>query len=123
MPSVAIIGLGIMGSAMARNLAAAGFAVTGFDIEAAARERLLAEGIDVRSSAAEAIGDADFDLAQAGTRRGRQPLEHIAVVPPARQRIAGGDDGIQSQRPAAVIVARQPGHEFEIAADVPPAMP
>ena len=31
---VAIIGLGIMGSAIARNLIAAGFSVSGFDVDA-----------------------------------------------------------------------------------------
>jgi 3-hydroxyisobutyrate dehydrogenase-like beta-hydroxyacid dehydrogenase len=59
---IAIIGLGIMGSAMARNLVAAGFAVCGFDIDAACGEALAAEGIDIRSSAAAAVADADLAL-------------------------------------------------------------
>lgn len=42
--SVGVIGLGIMGGAMSANLVEAGFAVTGFDIDAAACERLKAKG-------------------------------------------------------------------------------
>ncbi len=59
---IAIIGLGIMGSAMARNLQAAGFGISGFDIDAARGERLAAEGVDVRASAAAAVQDGEFAL-------------------------------------------------------------
>jgi L-threonate 2-dehydrogenase len=43
---VGVVGLGIMGGAMARNLAAAGRRVVGFDIEAARRAELAADGIE-----------------------------------------------------------------------------
>lgn len=59
---VAVIGLGIMGSAMARNLRAAGFGVGGFDIDAARGASLAADGVDVRTSAAAAAQDAEFAL-------------------------------------------------------------
>jgi 3-hydroxyisobutyrate dehydrogenase-like beta-hydroxyacid dehydrogenase len=43
-----VIGLGIMGGAMARNLAKAGWRVLGFDTDAAQRAALAADGIEVR---------------------------------------------------------------------------
>jgi len=48
--SVGVIGLGIMGGAMSANLVAGGFKVTGYDIEAAARERLAAKGGAIAAS-------------------------------------------------------------------------
>ena len=65
MPSirnVAVIGLGIMGSAIARNLAHGGFAVSGFDIDPDKAAALAGSGIAARGSAAEAAGGADFVL-------------------------------------------------------------
>ena len=43
-PSVAIVGLGLVGSALAQRLLAAGFAVTGFDLREEARAALAAQG-------------------------------------------------------------------------------
>ncbi len=43
-PTVGMIGLGIMGSAMSSNLLKAGFAVSGYDIDPAARDALQADG-------------------------------------------------------------------------------
>jgi L-threonate 2-dehydrogenase len=48
---VGVIGLGIMGGAMARNLVDAGFTVVGTDPDAAASERARAAGVDVVASA------------------------------------------------------------------------
>ena len=55
---VAIIGLGIMGSAIARNLIAAGFSVSGFDVDAGKTVRLATDGVVIRASAAEAARGA-----------------------------------------------------------------
>jgi 3-hydroxyisobutyrate dehydrogenase-like beta-hydroxyacid dehydrogenase len=50
--SVGMIGLGIMGSAMASNLAKAGFRVVGYDVVAGARrEHKRADGVAARSNA------------------------------------------------------------------------
>jgi L-threonate 2-dehydrogenase len=49
---VGIVGLGIMGGAIARNLAAAGWRVVGYDIEAKRREQLAAAGINIAADAA-----------------------------------------------------------------------
>jgi L-threonate 2-dehydrogenase len=52
-PHVGVVGLGIMGSAMAANMLKAGFRVTGFDIVPAARAALTRDGGKaVRSAAA-----------------------------------------------------------------------
>lgn len=48
--TVGIIGLGIMGGAIAKNLKRSGQAVCGFDIDPAARQRAVENGIDVRDS-------------------------------------------------------------------------
>lgn len=55
--SVAIVGLGIMGSALARNLIAAGFVVRGFDPDPAAAQRARDGGVQVASTALEAVQD------------------------------------------------------------------
>jgi 3-hydroxyisobutyrate dehydrogenase-like beta-hydroxyacid dehydrogenase len=44
LPSVGLIGLGLMGEVYARRLIEAGFDVIGFDIDAARNERLLQIG-------------------------------------------------------------------------------
>jgi putative dehydrogenase len=57
-----IIGVGIMGSAIARNLIAAGLPVIGFDIAADRREALAAMGGEATRSAAEVAAGADIIL-------------------------------------------------------------
>jgi 3-hydroxyisobutyrate dehydrogenase-like beta-hydroxyacid dehydrogenase len=49
--TVGVIGLGIMGGAFARNLAAAGWRVVGYDISAARRRDAQRAGIEIASSA------------------------------------------------------------------------
>ena len=56
---VAVLGTGIMGSAMARNLVAAGLHTTVWDRSAAATEALAAAGAAVASSPPEAVRDAN----------------------------------------------------------------
>ena len=54
----AVIGLGSMGLGMAQSLIRGGFTVTGFDVAAAAGERLAQSGGSVAASPAEAAHDA-----------------------------------------------------------------
>lgn len=49
--TVGVIGLGIMGGAFAKNLAAAGWRVVGFDISAARRKEAQRAGVEIASSA------------------------------------------------------------------------
>src|SRR5438105_1813982 len=55
--SVAVIGLGIMGGAIARNLVAAGFSVAGFDIDPTRTKALADAGVVPCASAAAAARD------------------------------------------------------------------
>jgi 3-hydroxyisobutyrate dehydrogenase-like beta-hydroxyacid dehydrogenase len=59
---VGIIGLGIMGSAIARNLIAAGHSISGFDTDPGKMERLRSDGVIGCGSAAEAARGADLVL-------------------------------------------------------------
>jgi 3-hydroxyisobutyrate dehydrogenase len=56
---VAVLGIGIMGSAMARNLVAAGLETTVWDRTSAATEALAAAGATAAPSAQEAVRSAD----------------------------------------------------------------
>jgi 3-hydroxyisobutyrate dehydrogenase-like beta-hydroxyacid dehydrogenase len=60
--SVGIIGLGIMGGAIARNLAAKGWHVAGFDIDAASCSAARANGVDVAANAGEVAEKAEIIL-------------------------------------------------------------
>jgi putative dehydrogenase len=60
--NVAVIGLGIMGGAIARNLVAAGFRVSGFDIDRGRAAAAASSGVAVRGAAAEVVRDADLVL-------------------------------------------------------------
>ena len=60
--SVAMIGLGIMGGAISRNLRAAGFAVSGYDVDAGKMAALARDGIRSANSAAGAVGGATIAL-------------------------------------------------------------
>ncbi|MDJ0942842.1 MAG: 3-hydroxyisobutyrate dehydrogenase [Kiloniellales bacterium] len=59
MAKIGFIGLGNMGLPMAKNLLAAGHAVTGFDVAAASLEAAAAAGITTAGSAAEAARGAE----------------------------------------------------------------
>jgi 3-hydroxyisobutyrate dehydrogenase len=60
MARIGFVGLGNMGGPMARNLARAGHAVTGFDIVPEALARAAAAGVAPAGSAAEAARGAEF---------------------------------------------------------------
>ena len=78
---IGFIGLGNMGGPMAANLLAAGFTVRVFDLSAAARDALAAQGAGVAESAQGAAKDADF----------------VISMLPAGQHVAGlylGEDGL-----------------------------
>ncbi|MBO1286971.1 2-hydroxy-3-oxopropionate reductase [Streptomyces sp. CAI-21] len=80
-PSIAWIGLGIMGSPMSENLIKAGYAVTGYTLEQEKLDRLTAAGGTAAASIAEAVREADIV---------------ITMVPasPQVEAVAYGPDGI-----------------------------
>ena len=59
---VGIVGLGIMGGAFAKNLAAAGWHVTGYDISAARRREAQRAGVKIARNAAEVAAAAPVIL-------------------------------------------------------------
>src|SRR5215469_8035394 len=59
-PRAAVLGTGIMGSAMARSLLEAGLAITVWDRSSAATGPLATAGARVADSAAEAVAGADI---------------------------------------------------------------
>jgi 3-hydroxyisobutyrate dehydrogenase len=59
MTTIAFLGLGNMGGPMAANLAAAGYAVHGFDLVPALREAAKSKGAKVFDSGADAVAEAD----------------------------------------------------------------
>ncbi|MFI8189304.1 NAD(P)-dependent oxidoreductase [Streptomyces sp. NPDC085946] len=60
--TVSVLGTGIMGAAMARNLARAGHAVRAWNRTRAKAEPLAADGVHVADTPAEAVRDADVVL-------------------------------------------------------------
>ncbi|MET9645840.1 2-hydroxy-3-oxopropionate reductase [Streptomyces syringium] len=92
LPSVAWIGLGIMGSPMSENLIKAGYRVTGFTLEPDKLDRLAAAGGTAAASVAEAVRDADVV---------------ITMVPASLQveAVAYGEDGILAHaRDGALLI-------------------
>lgn len=88
-PLIGVIGLGIMGGAMAEALLAAGYIVVGFDVKLAARRRLTQAGGKALASAGAVATRADIVITALATlqafeqviaeisaarREGRQPL-------------------------------------------------
>jgi 3-hydroxyisobutyrate dehydrogenase-like beta-hydroxyacid dehydrogenase len=107
--TVGVVGLGIMGSAMAANLLRAGFAVAGYDVLASRRRQLRGRGGIVASSADDLAGRADvivsslpssdalIEVASAVAGAPRRPRVFvetstlpIAVKEQARERLAAG---------------------------------
>jgi 3-hydroxyisobutyrate dehydrogenase/glyoxylate/succinic semialdehyde reductase len=60
--TVGIVGLGIMGSAIARNLVERGWMVVGFDIDAARRAELAPAGVTIADDIAQVARDAEMIL-------------------------------------------------------------
>ncbi|AZC13119.1 3-hydroxyisobutyrate dehydrogenase [Microbacterium sp. ABRD28] len=69
----AFLGLGHMGAPMARNLAAAGHEVIGFDVSTAARESAATAGLSVVDAPHEAVAEASVVLTMFQT--GRQVID------------------------------------------------
>jgi 2-hydroxy-3-oxopropionate reductase len=84
---VAVIGVGIMGSAIARRLLECGHAVCVFDLDTAKVAALAQQGAQAAASAAEAAGSADFVITS---------LNSAAVV----ERALLGDAGVAAAAPA-----------------------
>lgn len=81
---VGVIGLGIMGGAMARNLLADGVEVVGYDPATEARDRLASAGGREASSIAELANEAGPVIVSVATMVAyRQVMEELAAAAPA----------------------------------------
>jgi 3-hydroxyisobutyrate dehydrogenase len=81
---IAFIGLGNMGGPMAANLAAKGFAVTGYDIVSGNLERAAAQGITAAKSAEHAVKDAEIVITMVPAGQHVLDLYH-SILTPARE--------------------------------------
>lgn len=91
MANLAFIGLGNMGGPMAKNLLAAGHAVTVFDLSEAACGQMRDAGAAVAGSAGEAVAGVDY----------------VISMLPAGKHVAGtylGDDGLLAQLDGSTTV-------------------
>ncbi|MEM7171018.1 MAG: 3-hydroxyisobutyrate dehydrogenase [Pseudomonadota bacterium] len=90
MGKIAFIGLGNMGLPMARNLIAAGYTVSGFDVVAEALTAAAGDGVRVCASVREVVGDAEtvITMLPAG--------EHVRAV-------YQGADGIAENAPKGCL--------------------
>lgn len=92
MTTIGFIGLGIMGSPMARNLVKAGFTVRGFDLNVSSVEKLTADGGKPAASIADAVTGADI----------------VATMLPADQHVEAvvlGEDGVLAHlEPGALLI-------------------
>lgn len=89
-PSIAFIGLGIMGGPMAANLVRAGYPVTGYNRSRGRVDALVEHGGRGAETIAEAVQDADVI---------------ITIVPdsPDVEAVAAGDDGIFAHAKAGAV--------------------
>ncbi len=88
---IAFIGLGNMGGPMALNLKKAGHEVRGFDLSKPACDKLAAEGLNIATSAADAIAGAEV----------------VISMLPASQHVEAlylGSAGLMEQIPAGTLV-------------------
>src|SRR5690349_10539408 len=82
---VGVIGLGIMGGAIARNLQAAGWRVVGFDTDPARREALAVAGIGITADAAGVAREAPVlltSLPKPAALRATAEALAVAGLPP-----------------------------------------
>lgn len=94
---IAFLGLGHMGLPMARNLAAAGHDIVGFDVFAGATDAASAAGLTVAASAAEAVRLASADAVITMFPSGRQVLD-------AYRGVDGGEGLLAAAGPGTLFI-------------------
>ena len=95
MSRVAVLGTGIMGGHMARRLAAAGHAVTGWNRSASKLAQLAADGVGAAGSAREALSNTDAAIVMLSTG---------PVVDDILFGAGAGGPAIDALRPGALLI-------------------
>jgi 3-hydroxyisobutyrate dehydrogenase len=103
---VAVLGTGIMGSAMARNLVAAGLPTTVWDRSAAATAPLAAAGAVVAASASDAIRDAQVVITMLPDAEVVESVMFAGGPPPFAPGAAWAQMGTIGEAASADIVRR-----------------
>jgi len=91
-PTIAVIGLGNMGGAVAANLAARGHRVLGFDMQDSARARAAEAGVAIADTVAEASRAADVVITS------------LPNGPIVRSVWLGGEGLVESARPGTMAI-------------------
>ena len=108
---VGIIGLGIMGGAIGRNLVAAGWRVIGHDIDAARRAEAAAAGIEIAQGAAKLAERAPTILVSLPTPQAlRATVQEIAAAKLPRRILAEMSTFALSDKIEAEQALRAAGH-------------
>jgi putative dehydrogenase len=94
-PHIGIIGLGIMGGAMAQALLGAGYRVSGYDVHPAPRQRLKKAGGRSLSSCAKVAGSVDILITS---------LPSVAALDAVVQNIAAGYEAKPKSKHRLVII-------------------
>ena len=87
--SLGVIGLGIMGSAIARNCVEAGFKVLGFDVDQARCQALREVGGTPLGAAAALAAAADVVLASLPTQAGLDQTAAVLAAVARPEQVAG----------------------------------
>jgi 3-hydroxyisobutyrate dehydrogenase-like beta-hydroxyacid dehydrogenase len=108
---VGVIGLGIMGGAIARNLKAAGWRVRGFDIDPARNRELAAVGIEIAANAGALASAAPTILLSLPDPHALESVTHEIVAAKATRRaIAETSTLALDDKLKAEGLLRQAGH-------------
>jgi L-threonate 2-dehydrogenase len=85
--TIGIIGLGIMGGAMARNLRAGGFDIIGFDLDAKATATAKSAGIHSADGAAAVAAEAEYIIISLPSAKAVLETARAIAAAPARSRV------------------------------------
>jgi 3-hydroxyisobutyrate dehydrogenase-like beta-hydroxyacid dehydrogenase len=108
---VGVVGLGIMGGAMAANLAAAGWRVLGYDPEAARRDEAKAAGVEAKGSLAEVAAEAPVLITSLPSPKALMATaEALAAQNPGRRVVVETSTFALPDKEAAARVLHAAGH-------------
>jgi 3-hydroxyisobutyrate dehydrogenase-like beta-hydroxyacid dehydrogenase len=109
--TVGVVGLGIMGGAIARNLAAAGWRVLGYDIDAARTREAAAAGVETTASAGSLAATAPAIITSLPTPAALdQTVDAIVTAKPPRRVVVEASTFALDDKARAEAALRAGGH-------------